>query len=217
MCWIGINAALAPYSLCVTDENGHVLRSLTADSKLFAAENLIDEITSLLISVGKSTSDLDWIAIVSGPGNYTGLRLSATTANFLAQIAGVQLIPIDTFEWIAGHVRGFSGTYLGVTPSVKGQINTQLFSIDSGKITLQSELVAMDIPEFDRFLSHFSVPFTVTGILNVDFFAALKGHSKIKFVSLDLDSRILISVAQDKMEKARSFVSPVYFHQAVRT
>ncbi len=208
--------AVAPYGWTVIDVQNRVMLSRAWDPSFFSAETLVDVLESELKSVNKSLGEIQYIALVSGPGNYTGLRLSATTVNFLAQILGVQLIPITTFEWIGAHVADFSGTYLGVTPSVKGQINTQLLSVNEGQVEVQSELIGMTAAEFKLFVAKFNVPFKIVGVLPNDFVGLLAEFPLLQFVALTLDSRFAITVAKRHLDLARSFISPVYFHQAVR-
>ncbi|MHB1045022.1 MAG: tRNA (adenosine(37)-N6)-threonylcarbamoyltransferase complex dimerization subunit type 1 TsaB [Thermoanaerobaculia bacterium] len=66
------------------------------------AEALAPAVTSLLASAGVSPRDLDRIAVVSGPGSFTGLRSSLAFARGLARAAGCLLVPLPTFEVVSG-------------------------------------------------------------------------------------------------------------------
>ncbi len=65
------------------------------------AEALAPAVSSLLASGGISPRDLDRIAVVSGPGSFTGLRSSLAFARGLARAAGCLLVPLPTFEVVS--------------------------------------------------------------------------------------------------------------------
>ena len=65
------------------------------------AEALAPAVSSLLVSAGISPRDLDRIAVVSGPGSFTGLRSSLAFARGLARAAGALLVPLATFEVVS--------------------------------------------------------------------------------------------------------------------
>jgi tRNA threonylcarbamoyladenosine biosynthesis protein TsaB len=65
------------------------------------AEALAPAASSLLVSAGISPRDLDRIAVVSGPGSFTGLRSSLAFARGLARAAGALLVPLPTFEVVS--------------------------------------------------------------------------------------------------------------------
>jgi tRNA threonylcarbamoyladenosine biosynthesis protein TsaB len=70
------------------------------------AEALAPAASSLLVSAGISPRDLDRIAVVSGPGSFTGLRSSLAFARGLARAAGALLVPLPTFEVVSAGCPG---------------------------------------------------------------------------------------------------------------
>ncbi|MHB8797591.1 MAG: tRNA (adenosine(37)-N6)-threonylcarbamoyltransferase complex dimerization subunit type 1 TsaB [Thermoanaerobaculia bacterium] len=68
------------------------------------AEALAPAVSALLASVGLAPPELDRIAVVSGPGSFTGLRSSLAFARGLARAAGALLVPLPTFEVLSAAV-----------------------------------------------------------------------------------------------------------------
>lgn len=65
------------------------------------AQTLVPEIQALLRNHGRQSSDCGLIAVSSGPGSFTGLRVGITCAKTMAYVTGAQLAAIPTFSCLA--------------------------------------------------------------------------------------------------------------------
>lgn len=62
-----------------------------------AAESLPNAAASLLAEVRLTVRDLDRVAVISGPGSFTGIRAGLAFARGLARARGVPLVLVPTF------------------------------------------------------------------------------------------------------------------------
>jgi tRNA threonylcarbamoyladenosine biosynthesis protein TsaB len=92
-----------------TDLAGSVA-ALDADSLMAAhdldpqwrsAQSLAPGIVALLQSVGWQPKDVQLVAVATGPGSFTGLRVGVTTAKLFAYAAGAAVLGVNTLEAIA--------------------------------------------------------------------------------------------------------------------
>lgn len=65
------------------------------------AQSLAPTIQTLLHRVPWQTDQINLVAVVSGPGSFTGLRIGVTTAKTLAYAVGADVLGVNTLETIA--------------------------------------------------------------------------------------------------------------------
>lgn len=70
------------------------------------AERLIPMLVEVLRNAGKSWKDLDRIAVCSGPGNFTGVRIAVSTARSLALGLDIPAVGVTAFEALAFGTKG---------------------------------------------------------------------------------------------------------------
>src|SRR5262245_27922792 len=82
-------------------EDERLLATLPLDPAKRAARSLAPTIQRLLEQVGWRPADVQLVAVASGPGSFTGLRLGVTTAKTFAYAVGCQLLGVNTIEALA--------------------------------------------------------------------------------------------------------------------
>ena len=70
-----------------------------------ASEELLPAVRRVLARAGIALSDLDRLAVCSGPGSFTGLRVGLATAWGIARGAGLPLEAVGTLETLAEAAR----------------------------------------------------------------------------------------------------------------
>jgi len=75
--------------------------SLNLTLKQRHSQYLLDLIDIILTKSNHSLEDIDLIAIVNGPGSYTGLRVGISTVKGLAFVNNIPIIPVNALTTLA--------------------------------------------------------------------------------------------------------------------
>ncbi len=86
--------------MAITD-GGQILAELNLDVRSTPTEWLLSSIDELMTRCGLVRSDLDGVAVVRGPGSFTGLRVGLATAKGLALATGCPLLGISSLQCVA--------------------------------------------------------------------------------------------------------------------
>ena len=81
--------------------DGKVLAELQLDPQQRSAQSLAPAIHSLLGQVAWQPAEIQLLAVTTGPGSFTGLRVGVATAKVLAYAIGAEILGIGTLEAIA--------------------------------------------------------------------------------------------------------------------
>src|SRR5262245_47683324 len=90
-------------SISVLWEGAVSSETLSADRR--SSEELLPAIGALLERLGKRLADLSRIAVCTGPGSFTGLRVGMATAWGLSRGSGVAVEGVSTLEALAEAAR----------------------------------------------------------------------------------------------------------------
>jgi tRNA threonylcarbamoyladenosine biosynthesis protein TsaB len=82
-------------------ESGKVITIREANEGYTHAENLHVFIEKVLAEAGKNSRDLNAVAVGSGPGSYTGLRIGVSSAKGLAYALQIPLIAVNSLQIMA--------------------------------------------------------------------------------------------------------------------
>ena len=96
------------------------------------AEVLVPMIAEVLAEAGVAFTDLDRIAVTTGPGTFTGVRIGVATARGMAVASGLPVVGVTTLEAVAAGARK-SGTEPGraiasVFDARRDEVYVQCFS-----------------------------------------------------------------------------------------
>ena len=97
---LNIESATGVCSVCIS-KGTEILAIQTADEVFQHAKVLTGLIGDCLKTSGLTLAEMDAVALSSGPGSYTSLRVGASTAKGICYALGKPLISVDTLQSLA--------------------------------------------------------------------------------------------------------------------
>src|SRR5262249_36654456 len=99
---LAIDTALEACSAAVFDANSGIAASETRGMARGHAEQLMPLVARVMNKAGLEFADLDRIAVTTGPGSFTGLRVGISAARGIALAAGKTAVGLFTPAGFAG-------------------------------------------------------------------------------------------------------------------
>lgn len=113
-----------------------ILASKEQDSTGYSHEKFLHPfIEEVLASANLTTSDLDAIAVGSGPGSFTGLRIGVSAAKGLCFALNIPLISIPTMELLARKVKQSTDRIIPITDARRMEVYTATYTSDYKELT----------------------------------------------------------------------------------
>jgi tRNA threonylcarbamoyladenosine biosynthesis protein TsaB len=101
-------------SVALLDGN-HILAEITLPKDRRSSQTLHPALQSLFETTQIKPNEINIVAVITGPGSFTGLRVGVATAKIFAYTTGAKIIALDTFQTVAAATQTPSGiTSVGV-------------------------------------------------------------------------------------------------------
>jgi tRNA threonylcarbamoyl adenosine modification protein YeaZ len=126
---LAIDTALEACSVGVIDGERIVTRS--ANVGRGHAEILMGQVDEAMREAGLAFADLDRIAVIVGPGSFTGLRVGIAAARGFALVTGKSAVGISTLAAHAAEARG--KPVLATLAAGRGEIYGQFYAADGSE------------------------------------------------------------------------------------
>lgn len=98
--WLGLDTATDVASVALVDGAAVLAEQSWVSRRRHTAE-LAPRVAAALASAGLAVADLGGVAVASGPGSYTGLRIGLALAKGLALGAGLPVVGVPTLDALA--------------------------------------------------------------------------------------------------------------------
>lgn len=138
---------------CALVEGDKIVAESFLNTRHTHSETLLPMISAMLKSACAALSDVERIAISSGPGSFTGLRIGISTAKGLADAAHKPCTAVSTLEAIAYNFMQIDGIICACMDARRKQVYNALFKSENGVITRLCEDRAISAEDLSKELS----------------------------------------------------------------
>lgn len=160
---LGIESSTPTASVALASPEG-LLGEMTLNIGLTHSEQLLPLIDDLIKQTRISISQVEGIAVASGPGSFTGLRIGMATAKGLAQGSDIPLVSVPTLTALA--YAGASGSQGLVSPVMNArreEVYTALFRYKNDQEEQLAPFQAVAAKEWVETLKEYDEPILFAG------------------------------------------------------
>ena len=136
---IGLETATLAGSIAIC-RGGEVLATSIGNPKTSHSNTLLSDLDQLVKQIGIDLGSVDLLAVTSGPGSFTGLRIGIATVKALAATLKKPCVGVPTLEAIA-HAAGESELTVVLLPAGRGEVFVQSFAVSD-----ENKVNALDAP-----------------------------------------------------------------------
>lgn len=119
----------------------------TINNKKTHSQTLLPMIDEMMKMIGQEIEEIDGIAIASGPGSFTGLRIGSATAKGLAFALNKPIISVPTLEAIASNVYGTDQLLCPMMDARNNQVFVGLYRYENGQLVTILDQTVLSIDE----------------------------------------------------------------------
>ena len=169
---LGIDSSGMVASVAIVSDNV-VIAEYTMNHKKTHSETLLPMIDEIVKTSEMKLEELDAIAIASGPGSFTGLRIGAATAKGLAMAIDKPIVPVKTCEGLAFNMWGAEGLVCPIIDARRNQVYTGLYQVQ-GNVDVVMDQEPMDIHELIE-----NINFIASGVSSKSQLSSNSSNSKL--------------------------------------
>jgi tRNA threonylcarbamoyladenosine biosynthesis protein TsaB len=181
---LNIDTAVVTASICLSEDESIIGFNSNPDLKDHAAW-IHTALKGLMKDAGVELKQLDAIAVCSGPGSYTGLRVGMATAKGLCYALQIPLITVNTLELMAAAAKKLQVEALcPMIDARRMEVFTALYR--DGKELLAPINLILDSNTFDTYLHMFQICFFGNGSTK---FRSLVNHTNASFAEIEASAK----------------------------
>ena len=138
-------------AVAIAKEDRHGVRTLIGGFRLQSgfthSQTLMPMLEHMKAFAGIDLSEIDYLAVASGPGSFTGLRIGAAAAKGLAFALEKPVVPVPTLDAMAYQLAGTGGLVCPMMDARRQQVYTGVYAFTGcGNLQMETLLSSRAIP-----------------------------------------------------------------------
>ena len=159
---LGIEAATPVASVGIVRDSS-ILAERTVNNKKTHSVNLMPMIKAAIEDARLKPEDINGIAVSSGPGSFTGLRIGMAIAKTLSQAWGIPVTGISTLDVLAQSLAGHNYLICPLLNARKNEVYTGIYKSVGFDVKPLEGPLAMDVEELKNLIITFGSKFVFLG------------------------------------------------------
>jgi tRNA threonylcarbamoyladenosine biosynthesis protein TsaB len=145
-------------------EDGVLIGEFFLNAALTHSQTLLPMLDAMLDSMGRGVGEADLLAVTSGPGSFTGIRIGVAAVKGIAMALGKPCAAVSTLHALALNLQGTEGYLVPVMDARAGQVYAAAFLCEGGRLTRLCDDAALPIGQLHEMLLPLSAkPITLAG------------------------------------------------------
>ena len=144
-------------------EQGKLLGESYQNTGLTHSQTLLQMAEDLLKTCGKTPADVTAVAVASGPGSFTGVRIGVAAAKGFAWGAETPCVGVSTLEAMAENFGAWQGCVIPTMDARRSQTYAAVFRAQTGKLIRLEEDQAISYAELGERLKKCISPIFLVG------------------------------------------------------
>lgn len=159
---LAIESSALVASVALAEEDT-ILAEYTTNQKKTHSQTLLPMIHEIFQMTGIEKEAIEAIAITSGPGSFTGLRIGSATAKGLALAWDIPIIPVPTVDALAYNLQYTDNLICPIMDARRNQVYTGIYENRMGSQQTRMEQNAMAIEDLIAKLNEMGEPVIFLG------------------------------------------------------
>lgn len=126
-------------------EDGTLVCEANLNTGLTHSERLMPLADDCFRLAGWQPAELDAIAVVAGPGSFTGVRIGVSTAKGMAEALNKPVVAVNTLEVLAASFPGFSGVVVPILDARRDQVYCAVYEGSLNELLPPAPLALADL------------------------------------------------------------------------